>query len=194
VDRLLDYDFHPPDDLRVFMYGQQSVLRSDGTALVVEADYGGTVLRHYAFADRWFKINVTTDRAGNFVEEQADPNPIPFCFNCDIATPMVADGNAVFAVDLWVDVLVRADGLTYYVGDEDEFADAMANGWLSEREADAARAGLTELIDIIERKQLIAFLSELQPFRSTEAPPANAMRRVPVSRFPLVHPYSRPSW
>ncbi len=194
MDQLLDYDFHPPDDLRVFTYGQQSVLRFDSTALVVEADYGGTLLRHYAFPDRWFKINVTTDRAGNFVEEQADPRPIPFCFNCDIATPMVSDGNTVFAVDLWIDMLVRADAVTYCVGDEDEFADAIARGWLSEREADGARAGLTELIDLIERKQLIAFLSELQPFQSTEAPPANAMRRVPESSFPLVHPYSRPSW
>jgi len=193
VDRVLDYDFHPPDDLRVFTYEQQSVLRYDSTALVVEADYGGTLLRHYAFPDRWFKINVTTDRAGHFVEEQADPRPIPFCFNCDIATPMVSDANTVCAVDLWIDVLVRADGVAYYVGDEDEFADAMANGWLSQREADGARAGLGELIDIIERKQLIAFLSELQPFRSAEAPPANAMRRVPGSSFPLVHPYSRPS-
>jgi len=77
---VLDYDFHPPDDLRVFTYEQQSVLRYDSTALVVEADYGGTLLRHYAFPDRWFKINVTTDRAGHFVEEQADPRPIPFCF------------------------------------------------------------------------------------------------------------------
>ena len=194
MDRVLEYDFHPPDELRVFTYGQQSVLQFDNTALVVEADYGGTVLRHYAFPDRWFKINVTTDRAGNFVEEQVDTTPIPFCFNCDIATPMVSDGSTVFAVDLWIDVLVRADGPAYYIGDEDEFDDAIANGWLSQREADGARAGLTELIDIIERKQLMAFLSELQPFRSTQAPPANAMRRAPASRFPLIQPYSRPSW
>jgi hypothetical protein len=106
---------------------------------------------------------------------------------------MVADGNAVFAVDLCVDVLVRADGLTYYVRDEDEFADAIENGWLSEREADGARTGLTELIDIIQRKQLFAFLSGLQPFGSTRAPPANAMRRESAARFPLVHPYLRPS-
>src|SRR6266568_3079899 len=79
-----------------------------------------------------------------------------------------------------------ADGVAYYVGDEDEFAEAMATAWLSQREVDGARAGLTELIDIIERKQLIAFLSELQPFRSTQAPLANPMRRVPASSFPLI--------
>jgi hypothetical protein len=191
---VLDYDFHPPDDLRVFTFEQQSVLRFDETVCVVEADYGGTLLRHYAFPDRWFKINVTTDRAGNFVEEQADPRPIPFCFNCDIAAPMVADGNAVFAVDLWVDLLVpsrRPDVLCRRRGRD---CRAMANGWLSEREVDGARVGLTELIDIIERKQLIGFLSRLQPFGSTHAPPANAMRRESASRFPLVHPYLRPSW
>jgi hypothetical protein len=76
VDRVLDYDFHPPVDLRVFTYTQQSVLRFDNTALIVEADYGGTLLRHYAFPDRWFKIN-TTDTAGQFRRgasgSEADP-------------------------------------------------------------------------------------------------------------------------
>jgi hypothetical protein len=37
----------------------------------------------------------------------------PFTFNCDIATPMVRRGDAVFAGDLWLNVLVRADGVTY---------------------------------------------------------------------------------
>ena len=97
---------------------------------------------------------------------------------------MGSAGNTVFAVDLWIDVFVRGDGQTFCIGDEDEFGKANANSWLSDREVDGARTGLSELIDIIERKQLIAFLSELQPFRSTHAPPANAMKRVPTSRFP----------
>jgi hypothetical protein len=34
----------------------------DESTLVGQVDHRGTVLRHYALADRWFKINVTTDR------------------------------------------------------------------------------------------------------------------------------------
>jgi hypothetical protein len=41
----------------------------------------------------------------------------PFTFNCDIATPMVRGEDAVFAVGLWLDVLVRGDGITYGVYD-----------------------------------------------------------------------------
>src|SRR5207244_2718094 len=58
------------------------------------------------------------------------PDADAFSFNCDIATPMVCQENSVFAVDMWIDVLVRADGLTCCVGDEDEFADAIARGRL----------------------------------------------------------------
>ena len=66
---VLDYDFHPPDDLRLFTFDSASVLRFDQTVLIAEAEYGGTILRHYAFADHWSKINVTADLAGNFVED-----------------------------------------------------------------------------------------------------------------------------
>jgi len=56
------------------------LLRFDQIVLIAEADYGGTLLRHYAFADRSFKINVTTDLAGGFVEEQPDSTGVAFCF------------------------------------------------------------------------------------------------------------------
>ncbi len=194
MDSLLDYDFHPPDDLRLFQYETPSVLRFDETVLVVEVDYCGTLLRHYAFPDRWFKINCTTNLSGNFVEEQRDPALIPFCFNCDIATPMLRQSNAVFGVNLWIDVLIRSNGASYQVIDEDDFAYATQQGWLSEREAHGARSGLDELLDMIDRKELIAFLSDLHPFRPTTAPAAIDMRRVPQANFPIVHPGLRPTW
>ena len=194
MQRVLDYDFHPPDDLRLFTFQCASLLRCDDSALIGVVDHRGTLLRHHAFADRWFKINVTTDLAGNFVEEQPDSTSIPFCFNCDIATPMLKQGNAVFAVDLWIDVLVRADGLTYDIVDEDEFAAAQGHGWLSAQEVHGAQRGLADLIELIERKQLVTFLADLSPFGSRCAPRALDMQRVSAADFPIVQPRVRPTW
>jgi hypothetical protein len=41
VGAVLDYDFHPPDDLRLFTYDRASVLRFDEAVLIAEADHGG---------------------------------------------------------------------------------------------------------------------------------------------------------
>jgi hypothetical protein len=58
----------------------------------------------------------------------------PFTFNCDIATPMLRRRDAVYAVDLWLDVLVRDDGVTHAVYDHHDFEEAIRRGLLSERE------------------------------------------------------------
>ncbi|MCA1709749.1 MAG: DUF402 domain-containing protein, partial [Actinobacteria bacterium] len=63
-----------------------------------------------------------------------------FAFNCDIATPMEREGDATFAVDLFVDVLVRADGHSVHVGDEDELEEAFELGLLSTAEHKEGRA------------------------------------------------------
>jgi hypothetical protein len=65
-----------------------------------------------------------------------------------IATPMLRGDDAVYAVDLWLDVLVRSDGVTHGVYDQDEFDDALERGWLSDREATAARSGLRDLLEL----------------------------------------------
>ena len=128
-----DFDFHPDEPTaRVFVTPEQGVLRLDDEVAVTEAMYDTVALRHYAFADRWFKINVTTDLAGRPAETGADG--LRFAFNCDIATPMEREGDATFAVDLFVDVLVRADGHSVHVGDEDELAKAFELGLLSTAE------------------------------------------------------------
>jgi hypothetical protein len=106
-----DYDFHPPHDLRVFPMPKAGVLRFDDEVFVAQVRYGDVVVRHYAWRDHWFKINCTTDLCGRLIETTAPEDVPPFAFNCDIATPMVRDGDAVFAVDLWLDVLVRNDGV-----------------------------------------------------------------------------------
>lgn len=195
TDVLLDYDYHPPDRLQLFTFERGGVLRADGEVLVTEALHGEVVLRHYAFADRWFKVNCTTDLFGRFTEAgSTDGGSPPFAFNCDIATPMLREANAVFAVDLWLDVLVRADGLSYRVVDTSSFGRAVKEGLLSKREARYARTGLRELVALIERGRLIAFLSDIFPFEPSTAPRAIPMRRVPATGKPLVEAHQRPTW
>lgn len=52
----------------MFTAGPGAVLRFGGDAYVCAARYGDVVLYHYAFAQHWFKINLTTDLAGKIVE------------------------------------------------------------------------------------------------------------------------------
>ena len=195
TDVLLDYDYHPPDRLQLFTIEPDGILRADDDMFVTEALHGETVLRHYAFADRWFKVNCTTDVLGRFTETgSADRDVQPFAFNCDIVTPMLREGDAVFSVDLWLDVLVREDGVSYRVEDARGFRRAVERGLLSEREARHATAGLRELVALIERGGLVAFLSDAVPFQPSTAPAARPVRLVPVASQPLVQPHRRPTW
>jgi hypothetical protein len=189
-----DYDFHPPDDVRLFPMPRAGILRFDDEVFVAQIRYGDVVVRHYAWREHWFEINCTTDRRGRLVETTAPDDVPPFTFNCDIATPMVRSDDAVFAVDLWLDVLVRGDGVTHGVYDGDEFDDAVARGWLSPREAAGARAGLDELVDLIERRALVDFLAEVHPFAPADVPEAPAMERVELSEAELLRPGARASW
>jgi hypothetical protein len=64
-----DFDFHPAEPVvRVFTARPDGVLRFSGDAYVGAARYGDVVLWRYAFAPYWFKVNVTTDAAGQIVE------------------------------------------------------------------------------------------------------------------------------
>jgi hypothetical protein len=104
---------------------------------------------------------------------------------------MVRRGDAVFAVDLWLDVLVRRDRVTHGVHDHDEFDEAITRGWLSEREQAGARAGLDELIDLIDRHALIDFLADLHPFLPADVPEALPMERVELSEAKRLRPGAR---
>jgi hypothetical protein len=190
-----DHDFHPPDDVRVFPMPMSGVLRLDDDVFVAEVRYGDIVVRHHAFREHWFKINCTTDREGRFVETTAPEDIPPVTFNCDIATPMLRRDDAVYAVDLWLDVLVGSDGVTYGVHDQDEFEAALQRGWLSKREAAAAQSGLRELLDLIEARRLVGFLGDIHPFGPTSAPQAPDMGHVQLSEVEsILAPAVRPSW
>ena len=176
---LSDYDFHPDEaTVRIFRTPTSGVLRIEDQVAITEAIYDDVVLRHYSFADQWFKINVTTDLAGNLVETGAAE--APFAFNCDIATPMERENDSTYGVDLFIDVLVRADTRSYVVGDEAEFEEMLDRGLVSRSEEGGARQGLRELLDLVESGHLLPWLHERAPFLPTQPPVALPMERGPI--------------
>jgi len=186
---LWDHDFHPDEpDVRVFVVPPTGVLRRSDSMVVTEARHGDYVLRHYAFADHWFKINVTTDLEGRPAVYGEDR----FTFNCDIATPMVRDGVSVYAVDLFLDVLVDRPGRAFEVTDREEFHGAVEQGLVSSREAVAAEAHLAELLVLIRRGELLSWLERRCPFAPSSAPPALPVARSALA--PVVAARTRPSW
>jgi hypothetical protein len=195
TEPIRDFDFHPDEpDVRLFTMPRRGVRRIDDRVFVAEVRYGDIVMRHYAFADRWFKINITTNLEGDLVETGPERDVRQFAFNCDIATPMQADGNAVYAVDLFLDVLVRRDARTWAAYDEEEFEEAVRRALISPAEASGARHGLTELVELIEHGYLMAFLASVWPFGHSVAPPALPERRISLSEVPQVHRKVRATW
>jgi hypothetical protein len=185
-----DFDFHPDEpDVRVFTTEPGGVLRIGDDAYVSAGRYGDVILWHYAFARHWFKVNLTTDLDGRVVE----PGD-PFAFNCDIATPMRRRDRAVYAVDLFADVLVRADGVRYRVCDLEEFQRAQDRGLILPAEAQGAGRGLAELTAIIERGELAAFLRQAHPVGPRNPPAAAPPQRVPLARVPLLSSENRAQW
>jgi hypothetical protein len=66
---LRDHDFHPDEPtVQIFRTSSPGVLRLDDSVAISEAAYDRVVLRHYAFADHWYKVNVTTGLGGRVIE------------------------------------------------------------------------------------------------------------------------------
>ena len=172
---IYDFDFHPPDDARLFRMPAEGVRRSDEEAFVAEVSYGDVIVRHYAFRDHWFQVNCTLESDANLIETTSPEGDVPpFAFNCDIATPMLRRDNAVSAVDLWLGILVRRDGATYGVYDKNNFDEAVQRAWLSRREAASA--------------QFVDFLAAGHPFGPAAAPAAPEMQRVRLSAVAVLQP------
>jgi hypothetical protein len=185
---LVDHDFHPDEPtVRIFRTSSPGVLRLDDSVAVSQAVYDRVALRHYAFADHWFKVNITTDLAGALTE--TGDGTRRFAVNCDIATPMEREANSTFAVDLFADVLVRQDTRCHAVVDQDEFAEMLGRGVISPAEGRGAERGLRELI---EAGRLLGWLGELAPFGPCQPPRALPMQRGPVPR--RLRPGVRRTW
>lgn len=188
---LTDHDFHPDEDsVRLFFTPPSGILRLDDEVAVTEVMYDEVVLRHYAFSKHWFKVNVTTDVHGRLIETGDEAHQ--FSFNCDISTPMERDGLSIFGVDLFIDLLIRRDASSCFVGDEDEFEEMAERSLLSKVEASAAREGLTELLAMVEAKRLVPWLNELAPFGPCNPPASPQMERGPVP--PRMQPGLRSTW
>lgn len=192
---LRDHDFHPREDhVRVFDLPPEGVLRLDDEVFVAQTRYDDVVLRHFAFRDHWFKINVTTDLNGDLIETAPSPGLSAYTYNIDLATPMLHAGEALYAVDLEVDVLVRADGSTYVVTDLDDFRSAIRDGLISAAETSGVRAGLDHLTDLIESGGLLKFCDHAYPWGPAPAPRALPQRTVPQSDVPWLQPGKRLTW
>jgi hypothetical protein len=103
-------------------------------------------------------------------------------------------GGAVFAVDLFADVLVRADSVTYQVCDLEELERALLTGLILPAEARGARSGLAEHTGIIEEGHLLAFLSRACPMGPLDPPPAAPPGHAPLAQVPLLGIESRRAW
>lgn len=192
---LQDYDFHPREQhVRVFDVPSDGVLRLDEEVFVAQTRYDNVLLRHFAFRDHWFKINVTTDLNGDLIETAPSPGAPAFAYNIDLATPMERDGDALYAVDLEVDVLVRADGSTFVVTDLDDFRATIRAGLISAAETAGVRAGLDHLTELIESGGLLKFCDQAYPWGPAPAPAALPDRSVPLSDVPRLHRGKRLTW
>jgi hypothetical protein len=190
-----DFDLHPDEDgVRVFATEPGGVLRLRDDMFVSAGRYGDVILWHYAFARHWFKVNLTTGLDGHIMETGGDGPARPFAVNCDIATPMRREGSAVYAVDLFTDILVRADGVSYRVCDLAEFGQARRRGLILPAEARGAGRGVAELTGIIERGELVAFLRHSYPAGPLDPPAASPPGRVALSQVPQLSRESRACW
>ena len=77
-----------PDEVYRFSVPKAGIRRWDDEALVYDVRLDGeSALRHYAFYDRWFVVNVSLDaRTGSLVTERS--HGLDWCFNCDM--PLLA--------------------------------------------------------------------------------------------------------
>jgi hypothetical protein len=191
VKGLIDHDFHPDEEsVRLFLTSPAGILRLDDELAVTEVCYDDVVLRHYAFSKHWFKVNVTTDLHGQLIETGEEAHR--FSFNCDISTPMERDGFEIFGVDLFLDLLVRHVTRIYSISDEDEFEEMTKRGLLSKAEALSARAGLVELVAIVESGHLLPWLTEFMPFGPCSPRAAPPMERGPITL--RMQPHHRATW
>ena len=168
--------------MRIFRTPSPGVLRLDDSVAVSEAVYDGVVLRHYAFAGHWFKVNVTTGLGGRLTETGDAGRR--FAVNCDIATPMERDGDSTFGVDLFTDVLVRQDAASYVIVDRDEFGEMLGRGVISAAEGRGAERGLRELLDLIEQGPAAEVARRTRPVRAVPASPGTADAARPSTRPP----------
>ena len=158
---LFFYNLHLPKEVRIFEVPSDGVRRFDSSCIVFEVEIQDVVLRHYSFPDKWFEINVSMTKDGEFFTEKHDH--LSWCFNCDISTPHTEINNKIYNADLFLDVLVEPDGKTYVVIDEDDFEWEITKNLMSEELKKGAKKGLDNLLTIITGEGLLSYLDRIYP-------------------------------
>ena len=153
-----------------------------------------TPMRRQHHEDPPDRLAFNCDVATPMRRQHHENPPDRLAFNCDGTPPMHRQLDAVFAVDLFADVLVRADAVTYRVGDLDEFGQARRAGLILPGEADGAERGLAELTGLVDRGELLAFLSRAWPIGPLEPPAAVPPDRVRLDQVPLLSRDNRAAW
>jgi hypothetical protein len=102
--------------------------------------------------------------------------------------------NAAYAVDLELDVMVKADARTYDVVDLTDFEESATKELISPGEVHGALAGLAELIELIERGTLMSMLASAWPPGPPGTAPPVRMREVPLADVPHLQPGKRLTW
>ncbi len=155
--------------------------------------YGDIVVCHYIlaghwFADRWFKVNATTDLDGAFVKTtpkgRRSGSP-----STATSPPQWCARDAVLAGGLFLDVLVRRDGITHRVYDQREFNQPIRDCWLRPR-GRRRQGGLKELTDLVERDALVASSPRLIPSSGLPRPSRRPCN--PLGEVPLLQPRRAP--
>ncbi|HUS21183.1 MAG TPA: hypothetical protein VMZ66_04130 [Aeromicrobium sp.] len=89
-------------------------------------------------------------------------------------------------------MLIDQRGRSFEIVDRAEFEQAVLDGLVSEREASHAEAHLQELLAIVRKGKLLAWLDSVCPFGPSPAPDALPMVRTAITT--VVAEETRPSW
>lgn len=85
----------------------------------------------------------------------------PFVFNCAVATPYVVLGTTAYTGDLFFDVLVLADGVTYQIKDVVEFEEEYRVGRFGRTWPESAKSDLYRLVEEIEGGRFLDNLHQI---------------------------------
>ena len=116
------------------------VRRGNGKSFISQYNTNG----HY-WPDRWFNV-IRLELPGRGL----------FGYYCNIATPVQFDGTTVAYVDLQLDVIARLSehgGLSYWLADEDEFAEARDRYGYDDGLIGRCYAAVDEVSRLIERRE-----------------------------------------
>ena len=174
-ETMVVYEQHLPSEVRIFRHLQSPAHIGCEAAVfdgLLHSPQGPVYCRSYRFFQRWLSVFITFDE--DLTLTAGPDHPFPFAFNCDITTPHYRHGDCLFTTDLCIDILVGSDGRSYRVEDEDQLPQLYERGQFGQLWYERALRELRALTALLEKGELIHFLSRIAPFPTapTEHPAA----------------------